>query len=147
MVRRRWMEIPLCSSAAVALTIFGLLISSEFATAVVVAQDRVTVIPVPMQDAKAEVIGGASIQNLNPQIAQELGYPPDVSGVVVMDVNPSSPAGESGLLPGDVIIGVNNAPVETVLELKDTIWWMGVTPVVFSVVRGGEDYIFTFPVW
>ena len=64
-----------------------------------------------------------------------------------MDVNPSSPAGESGLLPGDVIVGVNNAPMETVSELKDTIWWMGVTPVVFSVVRGGEDYILTFPVW
>jgi S1-C subfamily serine protease len=63
-----------------------------------------------------------------------------------MDVNPSSPAGESGLLLGDIIVGVNNAPMETVSELKDTIWWMGVTPVVFSVVRGGEDYIFTFPV-
>jgi len=139
------MEIPLWPSAAVVLAIFGLLIS--FAAAVVVAQDRVTASPVPLQNARVEEIGGATIQNLNPQLAQELGYPPDVSGIVVMDVNPSSPAGESGLLPGDVIVGVNNAPVDTVSELKDTIWWMGVTPVVFSVVRGGDDYIFTFPVW
>jgi S1-C subfamily serine protease len=139
------MEIPLWPSAAVALAIFALLIS--FATAVAVAQGRVTATPVPVQNARAEEIGGAAIQNLNPQLAQELGYPANVSGVVVMDVNPSSPAGESGLIPGDVIVGVNNAPVDTVSELKDTIWWMGVTPVVFSVVRGGEDYIFTFPVW
>ena len=67
--------------------------------------------------------------------------------VLVTDVDPSSPAGASGLLPGDVIVAVNNTSVQSVTELKDTIWWMGLTPVVFSVVRGGDDYIFTFPVW
>ena len=113
----------------------------------VAAQVGVSNTPVPVKDSSTEEVGGATIQNLNPAIAQELGFPPITPAIVVMDVNPSSPAAAAGLLPGDVIVAVNNTPVQTTSQLKDTIWWMGVTPVMFSVVRGGADYIFTFPVW
>jgi hypothetical protein len=142
---RTWIEIS--RRTALALAIAFLLFSPGFGPACLAAQDPVTVTPVPVKEASPEEIGGATIQNLNPALAQELGFPPNMPGIVVMDVNPSSPAGDSGLLPGDVIMAVNNIPVQTVSQLKDTIWWMGVTPVVFSVVRGGADYIFTFPVW
>jgi len=148
---RRWIEISPWS-AAVLFAIFTLLFSSEFGMAGVGTQDRVTVTPGPVTpdpvpEASAEEVGGATIQNLNPALAQELDFPPNMPGIVVIEVNPSSPAGDSGVLPGDVIIAVNNTPVQTVSELKDTIWWMGVTPVVFSVIRDGTNYVFTFPVW
>ena len=113
----------------------------------VAGQAGISSTPVPVKDSSTEEVGGATIQNLNPAIAQELGFPPITPAIVVMDVNPSSPAAAAGLLPGDVIVAVNNTPVQTTSQLKDTIWWMGVTPVMFSVVRGGADYIFTFPVW
>ena len=118
------------------LAIFVLLTCSEFATAAVV-----------VQDASAEEVGGATIQNLNPALAQELNFAPNMPGVVVMAVDPSSPASKAGLLPGDVITTVNNTPVQSTSELKDTIWWQGVNPVTFLVIRGGQNYVFTFPVW
>ena len=148
---RRWIEISPWS-AAVLFAIFTLLFSSEFGMAGVGTQDRVTVTPGPVtpgpvREASAEEVGGATIQNLNPALAQELDFPPNMPGIVVIEVNRSSPAGDSGVLPGDVIIAVNNTPVQTVSELKDTIWWMGVTPVVFSVIRDGTNFVFTFPFW
>jgi S1-C subfamily serine protease len=138
-VFRRWIQI-----VGVAFTILALLSVNAPAVA---AQAGISNTPVPVRDSATEEVGGATIQNINPAIARELGFPPITPGIVVMDVNPSSPAGAAGLLPGDVIVAVNNTPVQTTSQLKDTIWWMGVTPVMFSVVRGGADYIFTFPVW
>jgi len=143
---RRWIEITLWRSVTVAFAIFSLLFALNLPVGLF-AQGRITVTPAPVKDASTEEIGGATIQNLSPALAEELDFSPNMPGIVVMDVNPSSPAGKSGLLPGDVIMAVNYTPVQTVSELKDTIWWMGLTPVTFSVVRGGADYIFTFPVW
>src|SRR5262249_15281717 len=98
---RRWIEFPLLSSVAVALALFGLLMCSEFATAAV------------RQGASPEEVGGATIQNLNPELAQELNFAPTMPGVVVIKVDPSSPAGKAGLLPGDVILAVDNTTVQT----------------------------------
>jgi S1-C subfamily serine protease len=93
----------------------------------------------------AEQVGGATIDNLTPRLAEQLGFPPMTPAVVVTDVDPSSAAGAAGLLPGDVIVAVNNIGVESVTDLKDTIWRTGLDPVVFSVIRDGVGYIFTFP--
>jgi S1-C subfamily serine protease len=94
-----------------------------------------------------EQIGGATIENLNPKLARDLGLPETMSGIVVTDVSPSSPAGAAGLVPGDIIVAVNNTPVHTASELEETIWRMAVSPVMFSVVRNGVGYVFTFAVW
>jgi S1-C subfamily serine protease len=89
---------------------------------------------VPRADGKANDVAGATIENMGP------GF------VVVTHVDPSSAAGSAGMLPGDVIVAVNNIAVHSVTELKDTIWRTGLTPVIFSVTRNGVGYVFTFPV-
>jgi len=58
---------------------------------------------------------GITVQNLTPQIAQELGLPKS-TGVVVTEVVPDSPAAEAGIQTGDVIKSVNRKPVKTVDE-------------------------------
>jgi S1-C subfamily serine protease len=110
------------------------------------ANGGVTLTGVSERGGDTNQIGGATIENLTPDISEELGLPPTMRGVVVLGVDPYSPAGKSGMLPGDVIVAVNNTSVESVTELKDTVWRMGLTPVIFSVIREGIGYIFTFPV-
>lgn len=143
---RWWVEISRWS-AALAFASFILLFSGGFGAADLIAQD-VTGTPVPVKPpTPPKDIGGVIIQDLNPALAQQLDIPPNMPGIVVMDVNEWSPAGESGILPGDIIVAVNSNPVQSVSELYDVIWATGLSPVVFQVVRGDDDYAFTFPVW
>ena len=60
---------------------------------------------------------GITVQNLTPQIAQELGLPKS-TGVVVTEVGPDSAAAEAGIQVGDVIKSVNRKPVKTVDEFE-----------------------------
>lgn len=59
---------------------------------------------------------GISVQNLNSQLAEQLGYEEDMSGVVITEVKPDSTAAEEGLRPGDLIREINR---ETVANLED----------------------------
>ena len=59
-----------------------------------------------------------------------------VEGVAVMDVDPASTAGRSGLLPGDVIIGVNNKPVVKMQALQDQLEGTS-RPLALTVFRNG----------
>lgn len=59
---------------------------------------------------------GISVQNLTPAIRDQLGLPPDTRGVVITDLDPSSPAALRGLQPGDVIQSINRRPVNTVSD-------------------------------
>jgi serine protease Do len=56
-------------------------------------------------------LAGVAVQNLNGQIAQQLGLAEEVSGVVVMEVLPGSYAERAGLAQGDVISEINRKPV------------------------------------
>ena len=63
---------------------------------------------------------GVQVQNLTPDIAQQLQLSPGTKGVVVTSVDPSSPA-ESELNRGDVIQEVNHKPVANVDEYRQAI--------------------------
>jgi len=61
---------------------------------------------------------GVSVQNLTPNIAQQLGLRVDQAGVVVTDVRAGSPAAGAGLEQGDVIIAANGRAVTNQDELR-----------------------------
>ncbi|HXK24985.1 MAG TPA: Do family serine endopeptidase [Myxococcota bacterium] len=54
---------------------------------------------------------GLRVQNLTPELAEQLGLGNDASGVVVSSVEPGGPAGEAGLRRGDVIVEVDRHEV------------------------------------
>jgi serine protease Do len=60
---------------------------------------------------------GINVQNLTPALRRQLGLLPDVRGVVVAEVDPSSPAAQY-LEPGDVILSVNHKPMHSVIEFN-----------------------------
>jgi serine protease Do len=64
---------------------------------------------------------GVSIDNVTLTDAEYVGLP-EIRGVVVKDIpNEDSPARAAGILPGDVIISVDNKPVERVGQLQQVI--------------------------
>jgi len=79
---------------------------------------------------------GVEVQNLTPDLAQQLQLPAGTKGVVVSEVDPSSPAA-SELNRGDVIQEVNHKPVSNVEEYKQAIAAAGNQPVLLLVNRGG----------
>jgi serine protease Do len=59
---------------------------------------------------------GVNLAEIFPEAAERLGYPTD--GVVVVSVQPGSPADRAGLLENDIITRVNEDPVTTMGELR-----------------------------
>jgi serine protease Do len=63
---------------------------------------------------------GLSVQDLTPDIASRLGIA-DKKGVVVVDVDPNSPADAAGVAPGDVIQEVNKEAVNNASDYQKVI--------------------------
>ncbi len=63
---------------------------------------------------------GMTLQTLTEELASRLGYE-DLSGVLVMEVRPGSPAGEAGIQAGTLITEVNRKPVRNVKEFNEAI--------------------------
>ena len=64
---------------------------------------------------KSGALAGVAVQNLTPDIRQQLQLPSEVHGVVITGVDQNSPAGQY-LTQGDVIESVNRQPVNNVAD-------------------------------
>jgi serine protease Do len=77
-------------------------------------------------------------QDVTPAIAKAMGQS-EPQGVLVGDVSPDSPAQESGLQRGDIILEVNGKPVADANELRMSISMMQPDATVkLNVVRNGD---------
>ena len=74
---------------------------------------------------------GVAVQDLDHDTARELGFKGKVQGVVVAKVKPYSGAEKAGLMPGDVIRGINRQPIKSV---KDFVR-------MSSAVRKGDNVL------
>lgn len=61
---------------------------------------------------------GALIGNLNPALAEEIGMDTGATGVVVLRIRRGSVAHRLRFQPGDIIVKVNDRPVESVRDAK-----------------------------
>ncbi len=61
---------------------------------------------------------GVGLENLTPDLREQLQLPENVKGVVVMNVVPGSPADNAGISRGDVIVEVNRHAVQTADDVK-----------------------------
>ncbi len=87
---------------------------------------------------------GLSLRDLTPKEKARLG----VEGVLVVSVAPGSPAYESGLRPGDVIMRVNYKKVSTVREfykLIESLKDMGKSKALLLVRRNSSNVYLVLP--
>ena len=84
---------------------------------------------------------GLIVQNITPDIAQELGLE-KAGGVVVANVEPGSPASDVGIQPGDVIQGVNQKPVKDVDDFVAKIENAGKQENVLLLIKRGNNNLY-----
>ncbi len=64
---------------------------------------------------------GATVANLSPALADELGLSTMMSGVIVLEIRRGSAARRIGLRPGDIVREINGAAITNVRELKKVL--------------------------
>ncbi len=66
-------------------------------------------------------IMGATVGNLSPAFAEELGLDTLAQGVVILKIVRGSPAHRLRLRPGDIVMSVNSSRIDTVVELQEAL--------------------------
>ncbi len=64
-----------------------------------------------VDEPKTELLRGITVDDLNAERRQRFNIPPDIEGAVVIGIEADSPAMDSGLRFGDVILEINKAEV------------------------------------
>jgi serine protease Do len=88
---------------------------------------KLGVLPTEQERASLETpnpegaLEGVSVGNVTDEAVQQLGLPANTKGVVVTDINPSSPVADSGLRQGDVIQEVNHQAVTNVTDFDRAV--------------------------
>ncbi len=83
---------------------------------------------------------GFQAENLSPALIERFDLGEDAHGVVVIDVDPDSAAGEAGLQPRDVIVEVGKREIGSVEELEAALDAAGKSALL--LVQRGEGTIF-----
>ena len=86
---------------------------------------------------------GITVTPISPQICRDLSLSADLTGMVVVDVQPGSPAGKKGFQRGDVILEVNESRVRGLEDMKKGLE----SPkdvALFTVLRSGGDKAYLF---
>ncbi|MGH9459099.1 MAG: trypsin-like peptidase domain-containing protein [Thermoanaerobaculia bacterium] len=83
---------------------------------------------------------GISIQDLTPQTRRMFGFDADVTGVLVTDVRQLSPAGDAGLIEGDIIREVNGQQIASAADVQRIVERAGSGEYLrFYVTRVGRE--------
>ena len=85
---------------------------------------------------------GITLQNLTPNLAQQLGVPEGTAGAVVSDVASGSPAETSDVRQGDVILRINRTEVETARQAVDELDAIESGRTAFLLVQRGDVRVF-----
>jgi serine protease Do len=80
---------------------------------------------------------GVSMQDLDADLANEFGLT-NQNGILVNDVMPDAPAAKAGIKSGDVIVAINDKPVEDAHSLQLTVSQISPgTSVALKIIRNG----------
>ncbi|MBS0261954.1 MAG: Do family serine endopeptidase [Planctomycetes bacterium] len=96
----------------------------------------------PKAESYAEI--GVEIEALKPEVLQKLGYQADVSGVLVTDVKPDSPAAAVGIREGMVIAKVGSRRVNSPADFKEALKSVSLDRGILVLVRtprGGNHVV------
>ena len=101
------------------------------------------------EEGAGSTLEGVNVQNLTPELSEELQLPSGTHGVVVSSVDPSSPAAAAGLDRGEVILEVNHKNVTSVDQFKQALAGTKDQPVLLLVMfpnqGGASRYIVVEP--
>ncbi|SHE67629.1 Do family serine endopeptidase [Devosia limi] len=81
--------------------------------------------PIASEDMRASIGGnsrfaGSSVQQLTAALAEAKGLPYDAKGVIITAIEPGSAADQMGLRVDDIILSLNNVPMDTARVFQTT---------------------------
>jgi serine protease Do/serine protease DegQ len=83
---------------------------------------------------------GITTDNLNPDIAEQLGLPRTTKGVVITDIYQNSAAEKAGLKRPDVLVAIDNQPITSSEELRLSVAQMPPgSAIKLKVLRDGKE--------
>jgi len=90
---------------------------------------------------------GMMVQELTPQLAQQLDLKPGTTGVVISDISEGSPAAEAGLRPGDLITEVNRTAIKNLSDYQQALQQVKTGENLLLLVKrtGGSFYTVLTP--
>jgi serine protease Do len=96
--------------------------------------------------SKPEPNLGMTVEEITPELARNLGIS-ETSGLVVVQVEDNTPAAEAGIMPGDVILELDQVPVKNLEQFKQKIkeYKSGET-ILFLIKRRGATLYLTLKV-
>ena len=84
---------------------------------------------------------GVAVQDLSPALAEAFGLETH-SGVVVSRVDAGSPADRAGVLPGDVVLQINDHKIRNAAAMRNAVGLLPVgDAITLGVVRDGVEYL------
>ncbi len=84
---------------------------------------------------------GLTVQDITPDLAQQLGLNPGEKGVVISGVEPGSPSGEAGLRTGGVVKEVNRKEIHNLNDYNQAIEKAQQDKsLLFVIKRGGSTH-------
>jgi serine protease Do len=94
------------------------------------------------EEGASPLFVGVSLEVLDDYYRRELNIPRDLEGLVVTDVDQTSPAAEAGLSQGDVIVEINRRKVASIQDFNEIMERSRRDKVLLLVYRGGsQSYI------
>ncbi len=90
----------------------------------------------PSEESVAQF--GLRVQELTPEIAEQLGYTGE-DGVVISEVEPGSPASEAGLIRGDLIKEINKKAIESLDDYNDVMEAIEDEQSFLALIKRGEN--------
>jgi serine protease Do len=94
--------------------------------------------PDPSGGLQNSLFAGIEVQNLTPRLRSEANVPPNVNGVIVTRVDPSSSVADQ-LKPGDVIEQINRQPVANVDDFQSVVGQLDPDrPVMVGMARNRQ---------
>jgi serine protease Do len=84
---------------------------------------------------------GMTVKELTPELANKLGIS-ETRGVVVVQVGANTPAAEAGIRPGDIILEVDQAPVENLGQFNRKMGTYKKGDTILFLIKRGEATLY-----
>jgi serine protease Do len=96
------------------------------------------------EDSELGALTGLTVMNLTKEIARQLGFSKDEKGVVVVRVDPASPADEAGMKKGDIIKEIDRKRIDNLEDFNRIASNMKKNEtVLLFVARGDKKFYVT----